>query len=184
MFIAIPGHCGPTQSTKNPAPGSLTTISACIERNSGMLMEAEADLNRSLEIKPENIEAIMNLGVLAQVRGGNLDTAIKLLRQAAAISEQDPIHGAAYSRVYYHLGAVFKQKGEPQAALEAFYAAVEGDHHNLDAINAVGVLLMDMNRIETRRFGLIRRSQSTRFSCRRMSISATCCCRKATCRAG
>ena len=32
----------------------------------------------------------MNLGVLAQVRG-DLDTAIKLLRQAAAISEHDPI---------------------------------------------------------------------------------------------
>src|SRR5581483_1953276 len=132
---------------KNPTSWAAWNNLGVLERNMGNLPDAEHDLKRSIEIRPDNADAMMNLGVLEQMRG-NLDGAIDDLKKAAEIAQDDPIHGAANSRIYYHLGVVYKLKGDLDTSFIAFRDAVELDRRNLDAINSCGAVLMEKGRLE------------------------------------
>jgi tetratricopeptide (TPR) repeat protein len=135
---------------KNPNAWGAYNNLGVLERDANMLSEAEADFRHSLEVKPDNVEAVMNLGILQQKRL-DLDGAIALLKQAAEIADRDPIHGAGYARVYTHLGQAFKAKGDSKAALAAFYQAVQMDHHDLDAINGIGVIYYERGKLDAAR---------------------------------
>jgi hypothetical protein len=132
---------------KNPTAWSAYNNRGVIERETGMLGDAEDDFKRSLAIRPNNVEAIMNLGVVAQKRQ-DLDGAIELFKQAIDISQQDRAHAPSYARVYDHLGAAYLQKGDLQASLKAYYAAVEHDHRDLVGIRSVGSILMHMGKLD------------------------------------
>jgi tetratricopeptide (TPR) repeat protein len=101
---------------------------------------AEESLKRCLELAPEDIVALHNLGRLQQ-RHGNHRAAIGYLRRAA---DQNP----NVASIFNDLGASLHGLGEYSLALAAFDKAIAIDPNDLTAHTKRGLALIELRRPE------------------------------------
>jgi tetratricopeptide (TPR) repeat protein len=103
----------------------------------GRVQEAVAQFEKATALKPDFVEARVNLGG-ALASQGKLDQALVQLREALASNP-------AYAPAHYHLGLVLSRQGNPQGAIREWRSALELDpkyaeaHISLgDALDALG----------------------------------------------
>jgi tetratricopeptide (TPR) repeat protein len=109
-------------------------------REANMLDDAEHEFRTVLDLKPDQVEAIMNLG-LVQEKRGDIDGAISVMHDAITAADKDPIHAPSYAKLYWNLGRLMVKKGDLQAAQLAYRASVELDHRYLPGIVGMGEVL-------------------------------------------
>lgn len=114
---------------------------------SGDFEEAIVEYEQALEIEPENVDLMSNLGV-AYYNLGQLDKAIEQYSQALEIAPNDPdIHSnlaAAYVQEYQLSGALERL----ESALEEYQKAVELNPTLAQAFFGLGVVYALLGRNE------------------------------------
>lgn len=83
-------------------PDYLNTLGVA-HAETGDLAQAEAALRRAVKLKPDHVDAIVNLGKVLE-KSEDLPGALKSYRHAYALAPQMPRLGAALARVYRECG--------------------------------------------------------------------------------
>jgi Flp pilus assembly protein TadD len=136
--------------TAEPASGSLptavpTTAEEWFEAGNrhaqaGEFQEAIAAYQSALELRPDYVSAMSNLGV-AYYNNGQLEEAVAVYQKALEIAPED---AAAHS----NLAAAYVQLGQLQEALAAYTRAVELEPALSQAYFGLGVVYMQMGQTE------------------------------------
>jgi tetratricopeptide (TPR) repeat protein len=109
-------------------------------REANMLDEAENEFRTVLDYRPDQVEAIMNIGLVHEKRG-DIDGAISVMHDAITAADKDPIHAPSYAKLYWNLGRLMSKKGDLQASQLAFRASVELDRRYVPGIIGMGEVL-------------------------------------------
>jgi protein O-GlcNAc transferase len=108
--------------------------------------EAAEEYEKALEIEPDNVDVMSNLGV-TYYRLGELDKAIEIYTKAIAIAPED-------ADIHSNLAAAYVQKQEPGAtdqldmALEQYQKAIELAPDLAEAHYGAGAVYALLGRIE------------------------------------
>jgi Flp pilus assembly protein TadD len=106
---------------------------ALSETEKGRIIEAKKLYLKILSEKPDNIEVLNNLGVIA-MREGNSNEALTYFRR---ILEKKP----DYTKAYNNTGIIFMKEGDKKLAEEYFKKAMDMDKGSAEAyINLSGLL--------------------------------------------
>jgi Flp pilus assembly protein TadD len=89
--------------------------------SSGENSEAARELERALELNPENTEALTNLGILAK-RAGDSERARFYYLRALSVNAEHP-------ETHYNLAMILEEQGETASALEHFQAFLKFGSH-------------------------------------------------------
>ncbi|HVZ79279.1 MAG TPA: sigma 54-interacting transcriptional regulator [bacterium] len=112
---------------------------------------------KALRINPNHLDIHFNCGLIHRQRGQVNDAAFEFLE---ALRLLHPITPGAYYLGLFHsaqtleyqcrmnLGALFKEKGELEKALEQYQRTLEGNPGNLPALGASGDCLMALERFD------------------------------------
>ncbi|MHB8473111.1 MAG: tetratricopeptide repeat protein [Gammaproteobacteria bacterium] len=106
----------------------------------GQLDDAETLYRRTLDVTPEQSDALHFLGVLLHQRDQS-DSAIDLIRRSI---ELDPAHADRHN----NLGNVLVERGRLAEATEAYQAAIARRPDHADAWNNLGALLRELRRFD------------------------------------
>ncbi|HEX3359268.1 MAG TPA: tetratricopeptide repeat protein [Tepidisphaeraceae bacterium] len=146
-IYASPANLWTDTVNKNPNAWIAHNNLGVVYLNEDKLDDAERQFNRALELKPDHVEALMNLGLIADKRG-DVNKAIEFMRNAIRASENDPIHQKEYAQVYFQIGQLFQEQHDPVAAFAAYRTGIDANHRDLPLLNAMGALLMDRGDLE------------------------------------
>jgi tetratricopeptide (TPR) repeat protein len=100
----------------------------------GRLDEAQRLYAQVLASEPNNADALHLSGVLA-MQTGNLQLAVERILRAITISPT--------TAFYSHLGEAYRRLGDAPRAIQACRAAIQIDPKNPEALNNLGVALLD-----------------------------------------
>ena len=106
---------------------------ACAAHSANMLSEAQQLYRRYLAFKPDDAQALHNLGVVG-LQMGQAEVAIGLIRQSLEIDDTS-------ADAQCNLGLALKQAGFLEAAEQAYLSAIAIDPMIVDAHSNLGVLL-------------------------------------------
>jgi superkiller protein 3 len=106
----------------------------------GQFQEAIDEYLAALEIEPEHVSALTNLGV-AYYNTGRLQEAITQYEKAIAIAPED-------ADIYSNLGAAYVQTGQMEKALEQYQKAVELEPNLAQAHFGLGVIYAELDQTE------------------------------------
>ena len=110
------------------------------------LSDAERLYRKYLAIKPDDADALRNLGAIG-LQMGQAEAAIGLLRRSLEIDNTS-------ADAQCNLGLALKQAGHLEEAEQAYRSAIALDPIIVDAHSNLGVLLIEMNRYEEARDAL------------------------------
>jgi predicted O-linked N-acetylglucosamine transferase (SPINDLY family) len=114
--------------------------SALQHHRAGRLHEAEQLYRLILAQRPEHIDAMQNLGLIAQ-QAGRIDVAVDLLRRVIALG---PNNAEAYS----NLGNALKDRGQLDEAIAACRQAIALRPNMPEAHNNLGIALADKGQLD------------------------------------
>jgi tetratricopeptide (TPR) repeat protein len=103
---------------------------------SGDFESAIVEYEAALELEPDNVSALTNLGV-AYYSTGDLDGAIAQYNKAIEIAPED-------ADIYSNLAAAYVQKGQLDKALETYETAVKHNPDLAEAHFGLGVIHLQM----------------------------------------
>ena len=106
----------------------------------GEFQEAIAAYQAALELKPDYLSAMSNLGV-AYYNNGLLDEAVAEYQKALEVAPED-------AAVHSNLAAAYVQQGKLEEALEVYTRAVELEPALAQAYFGLGVVYMQMGQNE------------------------------------
>jgi len=107
---------------------------------SGQLGEAAGWYQKTLEIQPENTDALNNLGGVLQAQG-KLDEAVACYNKAISIKPDS-------AEAHYNLGNTLKDQGKLDKAVAGYQKAVSIDPDFADAHHNLGYALQELGRLE------------------------------------
>lgn len=110
-----------------------------IAQRKGELGEALMAMQRSVDLSPEDAEALSNLGAILKELG-RLNEAEASLRKAVEIN-------AAYVEARYNLGNTLKELGQLEEAEENFQKVIALKPDFVEAHSNLGVLLRELDRL-------------------------------------
>jgi len=116
---------------------------ACALEDAGDLDAAEDALRRVLELEPQHIAAVVNLGNL-RYRRGDVDGARRQYEQALAIAP-DRAEG------YYNVGFLLLDGGDPRGAVPLLHAALDRDPEFPDAYYNLALAYERLGQLERAR---------------------------------
>ncbi len=102
----------------------------------GRLEEAVGEYQRTLELEPENVDALTNLGVV-YYNLGQLDEAIAQYSKAIEIAPND-------ADIHSNLAAAYVQTNQLEKALEEYSTAVELNPDLAEAYFGLGVVYLQL----------------------------------------
>jgi Flp pilus assembly protein TadD len=106
----------------------------------GRLREAEELYQLILAQRPEHVDAMQNLGIIAQQSGRN-DLAVNLIRRAVALRPN-------YAEAYSNLGNALKDNGQLDEAIAACRRAIALNPHLPEAHSNLGSVLRDKGQLD------------------------------------
>lgn len=137
--VLVLAACGPTTPTQTPPSAEDFFIQGNEFSQTGDFEKAVEEYKKALELEPENIDAMSNLGV-AFYNLGQLDEAIEQYTKAIELapSDADIRSNLAAARVqkYQQSGAM----DQLESALEEYTAAVELEPNLAEAHFGLGVV--------------------------------------------
>ena len=108
--------------------------------SSNRLSDAERLYRKFLAIKPDDADALRNLGAI-ELQMGQAEAAIGLIRRSLEIDNTS-------ADAQCNLGLALKQAGHLEEAEQAYRSAISSDPTIVDAHSNLGVLLSEMNRYD------------------------------------
>jgi tetratricopeptide (TPR) repeat protein len=117
-----------------PLPVTVTKQEALAHHQRGRLAEAQRLYAQVLASEPNNADALHLSGVLA-MQSGNPQLAVERILRAITISPT--------TAFYSHLGEAYRRLGDAPRAIKACRAAIQIDPKNPEALNNLGVALLD-----------------------------------------
>lgn len=125
-----------------PPSNEITTLlkQAAILQQQDKLQDAFELYQRSLDLEPDNFDALHAIGVLCG-QAGRLEEALKFFSAASTVQPTN-------SRVYFNLGKVLSMQGRLDDALASYDMALSLKPDFAEAHNNRGNLLKDLKRYE------------------------------------
>jgi len=118
---------------KNPRCWMAHSELGLVLEGQGRMTEAVAHYRQALELKPDSVEALVNLGN-AQSRNGQMEEAIASFRAALDV---DP----GYPPALNNLGNVFVSKGRLEEAMECYRKSIQVNPNDPEIFNTLGATL-------------------------------------------
>ena len=106
----------------------------------GDIVKAEAFYKKALEIDPNFLLALINLGII-DAENKRYDAAIKELTHASRLAPRD-------ATTFDNLAVAYFEKGDTQNALLNFQKSMEADRYYPGVYHHVGIILRDNGRLE------------------------------------
>ena len=143
--------CGPTAPTTEPQPtaGATAVEPATAQEffqagnqhaRVGEFEEAITAYQSALELEPDHVSAMTNLGV-AYYNNGQLDEAVAEYQKALEVAPED-------EAIHSNLAAAYVQQGKLEEALASYTRAVELEPTLSQAYFGLGVVYMQTERTE------------------------------------
>jgi len=110
------------------------------EMSAGRLQEAKALYHTIITEKPDHIEALNNLGVIA-TQEGNTKEAISYFRRILEYRKD-------YAKAYNNLGLLLMREGDNKLAEEYFRKSIEIDGESIESYLNISALLRTEGRLE------------------------------------
>ena len=108
-----------------------------LEYKNGKLIQAESSYKKAIELKPDNVAAYNNLGVVLQSLG-KFDEAEACFRKTIELKPD-------YAMAYSNLGIIVEKLGRLNEAKVNYKKALSLDSSNKKTVIAYGELLLKLN---------------------------------------
>ncbi len=146
LFMLTLAGCGAGTTTEDSEPSADTLSSAkehFIQGNTlseaGDFAEAATEYGKALELDPENVDVMTNLGV-AYYNLGELDRAIELYTKAIQIAPNDADIRSNLAAAYVQKHQISGESDQLDKALEEYKKAVELNPSLAQALFGLGVV--------------------------------------------
>jgi len=101
----------------------------------GEFQSARQSYLKALELDPEQIAALNNLGLLCKIEK-NFDCAVKYYQQALQVASKTASARTQVGQIHFNLGNVYEDQGERDQAITQYQLAIQADPvYTLDARN-------------------------------------------------